>query len=252
MRSRAKLKVYLSIVRIPVAGGNLSTVMVGYMICVQKHIRNIACCRTIVLICLLLQIGTTAADETLAGEADGWVAVAMTGNGQIYHRAVEGSPVPMVMMATTFRADAARVQALVSDYDHFAEFIPNVQESRVLMRDGSQQWVFHHLHFPGPVADRVYVFRSTASGGSAEPGYRVEWQLSDRLFPGIDTAAGIRPRQFSGFWELRPAAHGTVTEARYAVHSDPGGLIPAWLVARMTDRYVQQVIGAVRERLAQH
>jgi hypothetical protein len=33
------------------------------------------------------------------------------------------------------------------------------------------------------------------------------------------------------------------------VHSDPGGIIPDWLVTRMTDRYIQEVIMALRRRL---
>jgi hypothetical protein len=33
------------------------------------------------------------------------------------------------------------------------------------------------------------------------------------------------------------------------VYSDPGGLSPAWLVTRMTERYVQQLIIAIRKHL---
>ena len=191
----------------------------------------------------------TTYGETASTGVPGWVSVAVTRAGRIYHRNLDDSPVPMIMIATTFSAKPARVQAMVTDYDRFAEFIPTVFESRVLARQGVHQWVFHHLRFAGPVADRAYVIRSSTGQGSAEAGYRVDWRLSRRQFPGVDVSAGIEPRRLSGFWELRPAADGTATEARYAVHSDPGGVIPAWLVARMTDRYVQQVIEAVGERL---
>lgn len=204
--------------------------------------------RSMLFVGLCFHLGMTQVDAG-ATDAPGWVPVAVTRAGRIYHRDVQASPVPMIMIATTFKAPPGRVHAVVTDYDRFAEFIPNVLESRVLTRERSHQWVFHHLHFPGPVADRVYVFMSTDSPGSEQSGYRVEWHLSERQFPGVDVSAGIRPQRFSGFWELRPAADGAATEARYAVHSDPGGYIPAWLVARMTDRYVEQVIEAVAERL---
>jgi ribosome-associated toxin RatA of RatAB toxin-antitoxin module len=184
-----------------------------------------------------------------ATDTPGWVPVAVTRAGSIYHRDFQDSAVPMIMIATTFAAEPARVHAVVTDYDRFAEFVPNVLESRVLARRGADQWVFHHLRFAGPVADRAYVIRSSDVRRSADTGYRVEWRLSRRQFPGVDVSAGIRPRRLSGFWELRPAAHGAATEACYAVHSDPGGFIPAWLVARMSDRYVQQVIEAVGQRL---
>ncbi len=180
-----------------------------------------------------------------------WQAVGDTLQGQLYHRAVAGSSLPEAMIVTRFAAPPARVHALVTDYGRFAEFIPNVAESRVLLRTGGRQWVFHHLHFAGPVADRAYVIESTDAASRPQANYyRVDWRLSDRDFPGIEGNTGISPRSFSGFWDLRPLDDGLATEASYGVHSDPGGLIPDWLVVKMTDRYIQQVIAAVRRRLA--
>jgi len=192
-----------------------------------------------------------AGTATETGNAP-WQAVDDSRQGQIYHRAVTGSSLPEAMIVARFTAPPARVHALVTDYGHFAEFIPDVAESRVLLQTGARQWVFHHLHFAGPVADRAYVIESTdAASRPQEHYYRVDWALSSRDFPGINYTAWIRPRAFSGFWDLRPVENGLATEARYAVRSDPGGFIPDWLVVKMTDRYIQQVIAAVAQRLGQ-
>lgn len=194
-------------------------------------------------------INTASVTET--GDAP-WQAVEDSRQGQIYHRAVAGSSLPEAMIVAHFAAPPARVHALVTDYGHFAEFIPNVAESRVLLQTGGRQWVFHHLHFAGPVADRAYVIESTdIASRPQEHYYRVDWTLSSREFPGIEGNTGIRPRAFYGFWDLRPLENGLATEARYAVRSDPGGFIPDWLVVKMTDRYIQQVIAAVAQRLEQ-
>lgn len=136
-----------------------------------------------------------------------------------------------------------RYPVCVPDYE---DFIPDVAESRIIRAAGDVQWIFHRLHFAGPVADRVYVMRSVGrtTGTGA---YRVEWALAPEAVPAGEQ--GIAPRQFSGFWELRTADDGKTTAARYAVHSDPGGRIPVWLVSRMTDRYVREVVRAVRARL---
>jgi len=209
-----------------------------------------------VSLCLLLTVpGSPAASiagtATETGNAP-WQAVDDSRRGQIYHRAVTGSSLPEAMIVARFAAPPARVHALVTDYGHFAEFIPDVAESRVLLQTGDRQWVFHHLHFAGPVADRAYVIESTdAASRPQEHYYRVDWALSSRDFPGIDNITWIRPRAFSGFWDLRPVENGLATEARYAVRSDPGGFIPDWLVVKMTDRYIQQVIAAVAQRLGQ-
>ena len=183
-------------------------------------------------------------------DTDGWRLIETTVAGKIYHRAVEGSSIPRAMIVATFDAPPERVHVVVVDYEHFAEFIPNVFTSRVVAHEGNAQWVYHHLRFPGPVADRVYLIRSTSrEHRSRQPYYRVEWALDDRPFPDIDLSVGVQPDAFSGSWELRSIGNPNTTEGRYAVHSEPGGLIPAWLVTRMTDRYIQQVVEAVRQRL---
>jgi len=182
---------------------------------------------------------------------DEWQLVKETRAGYLYHRESKDSSIPWTMITARFAASPERVHAIVTDYDHFSEFIPNVSESRIVQDTGNEQWVYHHLHFSAPVADRSYVIVSTDRGSRPQDGhYRVEWVLSDRIFPGVDLSAGVQPLAFAGFWELQPGGDAGSTEARYAVHSDPGGLVPGWLVSIMTDRYAGQVVQAIRERLA--
>jgi ribosome-associated toxin RatA of RatAB toxin-antitoxin module len=197
-----------------------------------------------------LLLAGPVAGEGGAIDADGWSLVETTAAGRIYHREVEGSSVPWAKIVTTFDAPPERVHAVVVDYEHFAEFIPNVFKSRIMADEGKTRWVYHHLRFSGPIADRAYLIRSTEREcRTRQSCYRVEWTLDDRSFQDIDLSAGIQPKVFSGFWELRSTEKPNGTEARYAVHSEPGGFIPGWLVTRMTDRYMQQVVEAVRERL---
>lgn len=178
----------------------------------------------------------------------GGTAVRPVEPGMPQHRPVAGSLIDDVMIDAGFRCTPQQLYRLVNDYGRFAEFIPGVVESRVLDRDGPVQWVYHHLRFPGPVTDRVYILESTATELD-DSHWEVSWKLSARRFPALVMAPGIRPAQLSGYWEIATGDEPGTTRARYAVHSDPGGRIPAWLVTRMTDRYVLQVVSAVRRRL---
>ena len=78
-----------------------------------------------ILIYPLLQASVAGAEEVLP-DPNHWEPVARTTTEQIYHRDVKYSSVPMVMIVTTFKADPARVHAVVTDYAHFSEFIPHV------------------------------------------------------------------------------------------------------------------------------
>lgn len=215
----------------------------SFLACVKR-----AGCFTCLVSGLFLAVPVAGEGGTI--DADGWRLVETVAAGQIYHREVEGSSVPWAMLVTTFDTPPERVHAVVVDYDHFAEFIPNVFKSRVMAHEGRTQWVYHHLKFFAPITDRIYLIRSTDRECRVQqPCYRVEWALDDRSFQDIDISAGIQPNAFSGFWELRSTDKPNRTEGRYAVHSEPGGFIPGWLVTRMTDRYIQQVVEAIRERL---
>ena len=196
------------------------------------------CCAGVLLLAGGLQAGQ-----------DEWLPVRETPSGYLYHRASGDSSPPWTMITASFAAAPERIYAMVTDYDHFPVFVPYVAESRVVRESGDAQWVYHRLHFPGPIADRRYVFVSRNSRPAADY-YRVEWELSDEVFPDVDLSRGVRPQSFSGFWEIQAGRDAGSTQARYAVHSDPGGMVPGWLVSSMTDRYAGQVVQAIRQRLA--
>lgn len=189
---------------------------------------------------------------TCRAEAAGWQVISQPQQGEIARQAVDGSAYPRIRIRTTFAAPPPELFSLVNDYDGFPDFVPNVRTSRVVHVDGHTQWIFHHLHLPGPVADRVYLLASSDAGSRPEENfYRVEWHLADRVFPDIDLSAGVQPERLNGHWIIEPGPRPGTARAEYAIHSEPGGLLPAWLVTGMSVRYVQQLVDAIRTRLAQ-
>jgi ribosome-associated toxin RatA of RatAB toxin-antitoxin module len=201
--------------------------------------------RAFLLAALWLATGAVAGADCLS-----WRMVRETAEGPLFHRCRPGSVLDEVMIETRLPAAPERLYRLVTDYDAFAGLIPDVAESRVLETAGRVQWVYHRLHFPGPVADRAYILQSSATATDTPPGaWRVEWALSERVFPQVDPGAGVRPDSLSGFWEIEAGAVPNACLARYAVHVEPGGRLPDWLVMRMTDRYVQRVVAAIRRHL---
>ncbi len=180
----------------------------------------------------------------------GWQLVKEVEGIRIFHRRMHGSAYPQAMARTVFGAPPQRVHAVVSDYDHFADFIPYILESKTLGRREGIRWVYQRLRFPGPISDRRYIIRVEDLLGQARDGYyRVQWRLaSNEIYP-IPNRSGVVPTIMSGFWDLRPAADGTETDAAYVVHLDPGGMLPAWLMSFAADRYLSKVMAAVRDRI---
>jgi hypothetical protein len=154
-----------------------------------------------------------------------------------------------------FRVPPERLYTVITDYDRFIEFIPYVTNSRILRQEGEMGYVHQHLRFPGPVADRYYTITSSAAASRPRDNFfRVEWHLvpeSSVIVPAEEDEEGVVPSAFSGFWELTPSTNGTTTEAVYSIHLDPGGVLPSWLVTPMMNRYLVQVVEAVRTETTQ-
>lgn len=181
---------------------------------------------------------------------DGWQFVKEVEGVQIFRRWISSSDYPQAMAKAMLGAAPQQVYAVISDYDHFADFIPYVRESTTVGRRAGIRWVYQRLRFPGPISDRRYVIRiEDVASHTRDSYYRVEWRLSrNEAYPVAD-ASGVDPAVMSGSWDLRPSGDGTETDATYVVHLDPGGVLPAWLMSLATDSYLPKVMAAVRDRV---
>lgn len=212
--------------------------------------------------CLAMIVATVVAASTASAgaaqpdfawppeEEKGWVAVRQIDDVVIYRRPVEGSKFPALLAHARFDAPARAVFDVISDYDRFREFIPSVVESRILRRRGACLWVYQRLRFSAWTAERAYVIRvSDDLRRIAEGLIDVSWRLDQEASASLPRDRAVRPRRFSGSWHLVGRPGAASTEASYAIHVDPGGRLPAWLLGRRGERYVLGVIKAVRGRL---
>lgn len=191
------------------------------------------------------------AENPVRSISQGWQFVEEADGIRIFHRSVEGSAYPQAMARAMFGAPPRRVHAVISDYDHFADFIPYVLESETLGRREGIRWVYQRIRFPDPISDRRYVIRVEDLLDQARYRYyRVQWRLATNGKYPVPDRSGVVPTIMSGFWDLRPAADGLKTDAAYVVHLEPGGLLPAWLMSFAADSYLSKVMAAVRNRVA--
>jgi ribosome-associated toxin RatA of RatAB toxin-antitoxin module len=192
--------------------------------------------------------GPTVPDEDPIIKA-GWYPVSERGGLRLYNRAVPGAAVPAALAHVRIEVPPARLFSVITNYDRFAEFVPYVAHSQVVYREDGLRRVSQHLRFPGPLADRHYVMESRDSvTTSPQERWRVEWRLVPETNQSAPDEAGIIPAAFTGYWELAPVSGGAATDAIYSLHFDPGGALPAWLVTFAMNRYLPQVIDAVRAR----
>ena len=205
------------------------------------------------LVCLLFLSGmlpvTAGALQGLAPED--WTFSRRLGDVDIYRQPINGSRFPAVRAHARINASAKALYAVISDYEHFRDFIPSVLDSRVLARQMSTLSVYQRLGFPLMVADRHYVIQVTENLVQAGEGLlRVTWQLDRQQSLSLTSGRAVVPAAFSGSWRLAELEQGRATDATYSIHVEPGGRLPPWLLLSASERYVFQVIQAVRRRLS--
>ncbi len=200
-----------------------------------------------VTVLLLVSCGVGQA----AAGAEGWDPLRQVGNIEIYRKSVAGSRFPALLARTPMAAPAARVYRVISDYDHFADFVPAVSASRVVARSGANTRVYQRLDLPMLVADRHYVIRVRDALDAAQRVIRVTWQLDESRSRALPPGDALLPETFTGYWRLTDTPDGSGCDAVYSIHVDPGGRLPAWLYSRAAERYVTDVVEAVRQRATQ-
>jgi len=186
--------------------------------------------------------------DAAAGE---WSLVRRDRDVEIYRQPVEDSDIPAVRGYTLFHAPVSEVFRVISDYDHFAGFIPLVSESRVLESDARSSRVYQRLGLPLLIADRHYIIRvENDLHAPAQGVIDVGWQLDKIRSLSLSSKGAVVPDAFSGSWHLEAVPGKADCDAIYTVHVEPGGALPNWLFVRVTERYVIQVMDAVRKRIA--
>ena len=110
---------------------------------------------------LMFLVGTAAclAEPVKFGAVDseGWRLVRVQQGYPIEYRAVAHSRFPQIRIRALIPATPSTVYKVISDYDHFAEFVPNVLDSRSISQTHEAHLVFQRLHFAGPLAGLRYV-----------------------------------------------------------------------------------------------
>ncbi len=201
---------------------------------------------TAVILATPVTAGSPCDEPDKAGSA--WELSAQTPLATIYQPVnAAGSP-PAALVRIQWDRDPDLLYAIIRDYTHFADFIPNVTDSRVMAKQADRVWVYQQLHLPGPARDRHYIMVSTHSGSKpAQHRYHVEWKLSTR-YPLPDAGALIPPRHFRGCWTIHAGKQGGLT-ASYWIELDPGGWLPRWMTRAALNYYINDLMSALHQRI---
>lgn len=140
---------------------------------------------------------------------------------------------------------------VLSDFEHYPDFMPYVEESRVLSRKGNSEVVTYARIAPPFVSDRDYLLRVRMTRGTASNSsvFEIEWEAVPEVQPEVEGVVRIKLNE--GSWHGAPLAGGARTRLTYTLLTNPGGLIPDFVANMSNTIAIPELFKAVGKRSVQ-
>lgn len=125
-----------------------------------------------------------------------------------------------------------KVWSAITDYERYKEFMPLTTVSQIKRREGDTVWFYTELSFP------LKTIRYEIKLKLDKPKWRVDWTLVE---------GDLKSNE--GSWQLEPyGPDGKETYAVYTVYVAPGFSIPGFIMNKITQGSLPQLMTAVRKQ----
>lgn len=142
-------------------------------------------------------------------------------------------------------APPLEVQQVLLDYAHHRRFVKDLAESRIVLRSREAFWVYQRLDLP-MIADRDFTLRVTwgQTGADLWTHFVCDNDLGPPPRDGV-----VRVSVHEGHWALVPSADGQTTRARYQVHLELSGTLPAWMARSGAAKEIPALFEGLRRQV---
>lgn len=183
----------------------------------------------------------------IAGPAAGsiWKLSSNHPNVKVYTRPVQDSSYLELQGVTSVQTSISAVVALLNDVESYPAWVPRNGGITVLKRVSPEESYVHgKILTPWPFYDRDAVVHFKLNQDPDTLVVTIEMKgMSD--FYSLQKGY-VRVHRLSGFWKITPMANNVV-EVTYRIHAEPGGVLPIWIVNRLTVGVISQTIINMRE-----
>lgn len=165
----------------------------------------------------------------------------------VYARDVPNSRVREVKASTVVATSTARVHEVVLDMNHYIEFMPYVEQVKLVGKQGDNTYFIYYLLDLPLVSRRDYTIRLKDYVDKANSFYQVKWVEANNRGPGEKDGV-VRITVNKGSWTIEPIQGGKATRLTYWLYTDPGGSIPAWIANKANTVSLPDLLTAVKKR----
>ena len=200
----------------------------------------------IILVCCFAAVVSAAENVDFTPNEKGWKLRKSKEDYHIYTRNVGKSELFQTLMIGIMNATPAQCFSVVTDYNHFADFMPYFKYVHIIHTDKVSanktiNYVFYFID--PPILDARYytlklIDEKNANGRKGV--YLNKWDLVTKGIyhetpesPGVMKVlhgkTGIETPQSEGYWLFEPIDGGKRTKTSFFAWMNPGGNIPHWI-----------------------
>lgn len=165
---------------------------------------------------------------------------------KIWAREVPGSNVREVKAETIMSIPAKRLWQVLNEVEKYVEFMPYLTEGRILGPAGPNSHYEYQLLDPPIVDRRDYTVKVTMEEDPQTGEYRRSWELANSKGP-KEKDGVVRVPICEGAWEIKQLGSQS-SLVKYFVHTDPGGIVPAWIANKANTVSLPDLMHALKSR----
>lgn len=197
--------------------------------------------------CAVLCLALVAAGSARAANRDDWEQIADKEGVKVYRKSVPGSRLKSVRGIGIVDAPVRIVALVLLDDPRAPEWVDSLAESRVVRVLSPYEYIeYNRVSMPAFVRDREFVTRVSLALSRADATAYIRSVPADdgSVAPTKKVIRGL----LSGSYVLQSIDGGKRTLLTIELHSDPAGLLPAWLVNFFQKDWARATIAGIRRQ----
>jgi hypothetical protein len=153
-----------------------------------------------------------------------------------------------ILAVSDIAAPPSIVFKVLSDFEHYRDFMPYVTESLILEQKSTGETITYARIAPPFVSERDYPLSVRTSGGGAgkDGAFQIEWTAAPDMKPEIKGV--VRVRLNEGSWRGESLDGGKRTRLTYTLLTNPGGLLPDFVLDLSNTIAIPKLFDSVRVR----
>src|SRR5215470_17606482 len=186
--------------------------------------------------------------SSAANPKEGWKLSADAKEVIIYSRPHADSRLKEFKAIGAIDAPSYAVDAFIYDFENYPKFMPYTLDCRLLQHEGDSMIGYQRLS-PKICEDRDYTLRVWKKSWPGPKGltYLSQWETANELGP-AEQKGIVRVKVCNGTWLLEPDGPAK-TRATYAIYSDTGGVIPAFIANHASLTAIKKLYTAIRNQV---